>query len=139
VVENEPSRLDTALAILHQASVRVALLNDPLTAEAGQTLRAVAERLIAERRKREEYFPAGLFGEPAWDLLLALYVAHDDRRPVPLAEAYQAAKVDSRGGPLLVERLVASGLVARSHDHDDAILLTDHGWDRLSDYLADLI
>jgi DNA-binding MarR family transcriptional regulator len=139
VVENETSRLDPVVAILHQASVRIALLSDPLTAEAGHTLRAVAERLIAERRKREEYFPTGLFGEPAWDLLLALYVAHDEGRPVALAEAYRAAKVAPRDGPALVERLIAYGLVARSPGSDDAIQLTEHGWDRLNDYLADLI
>ena len=138
MVENDTSRVDVLLAILNQASVRVALLSDPLTAEAGRTLRGVAERLISERRRRDEYFPAELFGEPAWDLLLALYLAHDEGRPLPLAQAYQAAKVEPRDGPALIERLVASRLVTRS-DRDDAISLTDHGWDRLSDYLADLI
>ena len=137
--EIDSARLEAALAILRQASVRVALLSDPLSPEAGQSLRAVAERLYAERRKRDEYFPPSLFGEPAWDLLLALFIAHDDGRHVSLSEAYDAAKIDPRSGPTLIEKLVAAGLVTRSHNRGNAILLTDHGMDRLNDYLADLI
>ena len=137
--EGNSARLEAALAILRQASVRVALLSDPLSPEAGHTLRIVAERLYAERRRRDEYFPAALFGEPAWDLLLALFIAQDDGRHVPLAEAYVAAKIDARDGPALIEKLVAAGLVTRSHNRWNAILLTDHGMDRLGDYLADLI
>ena len=137
--EFDSARLQAALAILEQASVRVALLSAPLTPEAGRTLRAVAERLYAERRKRDEYFPTGLFGEPAWDLLLTLFIAHDDGRHVSLTEAYRAARVDSRHGPTVIEKLIAAGLIERSHNRGNAILLTDRGLDRLSDYLADLI
>jgi hypothetical protein len=139
VVEENSARLDAAVAILEQARLRVVLLGDPLSFEAGQSLRAVAERLYAERRKRDEHFPAGLFGEPAWDLLLALFIAQDDGRHVTLDEAYTAAQIDPREGPALVARLVDSGLVARSHNRGDAILLTDRGTDRLNDYLADLV
>ncbi len=135
----DSARLQAALAIVRQASARLALLADPLSPEAGQSLRAVAERLYAERRRRDEYFPAALFGEPAWDLLLALFIAHDEGRHVPLQEAYSAAKVDPSEGPALVEKLIAAGLVTRGHNRWNAILLTDQGMDRLGDYLADLI
>ena len=137
--EFERARLEAALDIVRQASARLAILADPHSPEAGQSLRAMAERLYAERRRREEYFPAALFGEPAWDLLLALFIAHDDGRHISLEEAYEAAKVDPRDGRALIEKLVASGLVTRSHNRWNAILLTDKGNDRLSDYLADLI
>jgi hypothetical protein len=133
VEEFAPERLEAALAILREATVRLALLADPESPEAGQALRAVAERLYAERRRRDEYFPAALFGEPAWDLLLALFIAHDEGRHVSLQEAYSAAKVDSRDGPALVERLVGAGLVSRSHNRWNAILLTEQGMDRLGD------
>ena len=139
MVEPHSDKVAAALALLEHARLRVMLLSDPHSPEAGQTLRAVAERLLAERRKRDEYFPAALFGEPAWDLLLALFVARDDGRAVSLSEAYQAARVDARHGPTLIEKLIASGLVARSHNRGNAVLLTDHGMDRLSDYLADLV
>jgi hypothetical protein len=139
VVEPDSARVNAALAILEQARLRVILLQDPDSPEAGQTLRAVAERLYSERRKRDEYFPPSLFGEPAWDLLLTLFIARDDGRAVPLAEAYEAARVDARHGPTLIEKLIASGLITRSHNRGNALRLTDHGMDRLSDYLADLV
>ena len=139
MVEPNSDKVAAALALLEQARLRVMLLQDPHSPEAGQTLRAVAERLYAERRKRDEYFPAALFGEPAWDLLLALFIAHDDGRHVSLSEAYDAAKIDPRSGPTLIEKLIAAGLVTRSHNRGNTILLTDHGMDRLTDYLADLI
>ena len=139
MVEPNSDRVTAALALLEQARLRVMLLQDPHSPEAGQTLRAVAERLYAERRRRDEYFPPALFGEPAWDLLLTLFIARDDGRAVPLAEAYQAARVDARHGPTLVEKLIDSGLITRSHNRGNALRLTDHGMDRLSDYLADLV
>jgi hypothetical protein len=139
VEEIEPARLEAALEILRQASARLAILTEPGSPEAGQSLRIVAERLYAERRRRDEYFPAALFGEPAWDLVLTLFIAHDEGRHVSLEEAYSAAKVDPSDGPALVDRLVDSGLVARSHNRWNAILLTDQGMDRLGDYLADLV
>jgi hypothetical protein len=36
---------------------------------------ALARRMYLERRQREKHFPSNLFGEPAWDILLDLYVA----------------------------------------------------------------
>src|SRR5437016_5806537 len=103
VVEDiDTARLEAALAIIRQTSVRVALLSDPMSPEAGHTLRAVAERLYAERRTSDEYFPRGLFGEPARDLLLALFIAQDAGRHFTLGEAYEAAKIEAREGPMLI-------------------------------------
>lgn len=42
-----------------------------------QLLLSRARIVIARRRAREQYFDRDLFGEPAWDALLALYVAAD--------------------------------------------------------------
>lgn len=139
VQEIHSARLEAALAIVRQASARLAVLSDPDSAEAGQSLRTVAERLYQERRRRDEFFPIGLFGEPAWDLLLSLFIAGDDGREVSLDEAYQAAKVDPEDGPALIERLVDKHLVERSRTRRNSIALTADGMDRLSDYLADLI
>ncbi|HLL30432.1 MAG TPA: hypothetical protein VK403_05500 [Allosphingosinicella sp.] len=99
----------------------------------------MADRLYAERRRRDEYFPLGLFGEPAWDLLLSLFIAGDDGREVSLEDAYRAARIDPADGPALIEKLIDKKLVARSRTRRNSIMLTDDGMDRLSDYLADLI
>lgn len=41
---------------------------------------AVARTLLAQRQSRLDFFPAELFHEPAWDMLLALYVADEERQ-----------------------------------------------------------
>ena len=40
----------------------------------------IARRLLAQRAARLDHFPAELFHEPAWDMLLALYVASEERQ-----------------------------------------------------------
>lgn len=39
-----------------------------------------AKQLLAERRARSRFLPAELFHEPAWDMLLALFVAQHERQ-----------------------------------------------------------
>ena len=136
--EADSDKIAAALAIVHQAMARIEALSlSP--GDAGLSLRAVAERLWSDRRRRDEHFPPGLFGEPAWDLLLSLFIAGDDGREVTLEEAYRSAKVDPEDGPALIDRLVDKRLVARSRTRRNSIVLTPDGMDRLSDYLADLI
>jgi DNA-binding MarR family transcriptional regulator len=47
----------------------------PVSATARQQLHQKALALIDERRLREQFFNPSIFGEPAWEILLALYVA----------------------------------------------------------------
>lgn len=142
--EPNSQKIAAAVAIVHEAIARVAALTDAKTpGAAGVSLRAVAERLYSERRRRAEYFPVGLFGEPAWDLLLALFIAHEDGRELDLADAYKAADVEPGAGPALLQRLEASGLVARCRRQGDevhqSLRLTDRAVERLGDYLTDII
>lgn len=139
----ETERIEAALTIVRQATARLVALADRFSPGGGLALHAVAERLYSERRRRDEHFPSGLFGEPAWDLLLALFIAKEEGRDLSLPDAYAAAQVDPRQGPVLIDKLVASGLVLRSRaQHDkrrNSIMLTQQAIDRLSDYLTDLI
>jgi len=144
VQQAESARLQAALTIVRQATARLEALHDRFSPSGGGlALRAVAERLYSERRRRDERFPPGLFGEPAWDLLLALFIAREEGRDLTLPKAYSAAKVDPRDGPALVDRLAAAGMVQRSRARSDqrrnAVVLTDHALERLTDYLTDLL
>ena len=42
-----------------------------------ERLTGVVRNLIALRKLRSQIFPSAMFGEPAWDILLALYLASD--------------------------------------------------------------
>ena len=67
-------------------------------AEARARARAWAERLYAERRRRDALFPPDLFGEPAWDLLLAMFTARERGLAMILCRAYKAAGVTDTTG-----------------------------------------
>jgi DNA-binding MarR family transcriptional regulator len=143
VYEADTQRLQAVLAIVRQATLRLEALHDRFSPDGGVALRTVAERLYQERRRRDERFPPGLFGEPAWDMLLVLFMAEEDGREMTVGEAFSAAKVHPDEGPAVIDKLVIAGLVRRCRSRRDArriaVVLTENGVDRLSDYLADLI
>lgn len=132
------------MTVVRQAMARIQALSDALHPSAtGSTLGAVAERLYSERRRRDEHFPAGLFGEPAWDMLLALFAAREDGRDLGIAEACEASGVTLRSGRALIGRLETSGLLVRQRSQRDrrryTVYLTDYAIERLTAYLTTLI
>ncbi len=136
--EADSEKIAAAIAIVQQAMAKVEALSlSP--GEAGVSLRAVAERLFSDRRRRDEMFPPGLFGEPAWDLLLALFAAHEKGRGLSFAEACRAAGTDAEEGRSVIRKLEGSNLVARSGPEGGTVRLTDQGVKQLSDYLARIL
>ena len=126
---------------MHQTSSlnrRSAIVTDH--GEDRATARAWAERFYAERRRRDAFFPDGLFGEPAWDLLLAMFVARDRNQPMILCKAYRAAGVTDTTGRRLLDRMEADGLITRRRAPRSRkmriVELTDLAIERLTDYLA---
>ncbi len=136
--------LQRADVSIQHALGHIAALAAILPSELTETaLRAMAERLYSERRRRDGYFPAGLFGEPAWDLTLALFVAREEGREVSLAEACEAAGVGRTAGRRLLAKMEEAELVARTTGRADrrrqCVALTDNGAERLTDYLTGLL
>jgi DNA-binding MarR family transcriptional regulator len=142
--EASSEKIHQAIDTVQDALGRIAALASILpSALTGTTLAAMAERLYQERRRREKYFPAGLFGEPAWDLILALFVALEEGRRLTIAEAYEAAAVRPAAGRRLIARLERTGMVARSFGQEDRrkryVQLTPNASERLTDYLTRLL
>ena len=142
--EASSEKIAAALVIVRQAMARIDALSDIVDWGAtGTSLHAVAERLYLERRKRDEHFPPGLFGEPAWDLLLALFIAREEGRELNLAQAYRAAGVGPGRGRALIGRMEAAGLIARNPARAGgrrlSPCLTKQAVERLSHYLTELI
>jgi DNA-binding MarR family transcriptional regulator len=102
--------------------------------------RAWAERLYAERRRRDLRFPAGLFGEPAWDLLLALFIAREKGQAIILSSAYRAARVSDTTGRRLLDQLEREGMISRRRAPRSRktrlVELTEDAIERLTDYLT---
>ena len=101
---------------------------------------AVARRLIEERRLRRRFVSEDLFHEPAWDMLLALHVAHHEGRVVNVKTLVAAADAPVTTSQRWIDHLGKLGLVTRVVDPADRrrieVSLSEVGLNALEEYLA---
>lgn len=107
----------------------------PIGAMAPEALRQVIKR----RRSRELCFPAGLFADPAWDILLDLTVAHIEQQDLSVTDVCVAAAVPQTTALRWISTLEREGLIDRTPDPRDSrrviVRLSDEGWERMERYL----
>jgi Winged helix DNA-binding domain len=77
-------------------------------------------RMLRLRRERERYFPAEIFADPAWDMLLDLTAAQLEGRLVPVSSLCIAAAVPTTTALRWVRSLTEAGLMERQLDPADA-------------------
>ncbi len=82
-------------------------------------LLAHARRMITERARRLQYFDGHLFADPAWDIMLELFVAEIERREVPVTNLCFTSNVPDTTVLRWIKTLEAEGLVVRAKDHVD--------------------
>jgi hypothetical protein len=89
---------------------------------------ARAEALYVGRRIRDAMFPRGLFGEPAWDLLLDLFLTLRTEASVSLEQACSVTGVPRATALRYIEMLEDFGLVtANRSGGDDRVGLSEGG------------
>lgn len=81
---------------------------------------AMVRRLIRLRRDRERHFPAEIFADPAWDMLLDLTAARMERIDVPVSSLCIAAAVPTTTALRWIRTLTVAGLMQRTTDAGDA-------------------
>lgn len=100
-----------------------------------------ARRLYRLRRQRDQEFGPRLFGEPAWDLLLDLYIAASDPRLVSVVSSSIAASVSAQDTARWLTLLEEHGLVERlSPDTEMSraiVTLTQSAFDRMTTLLSE--
>ena len=104
----------------------------------------LAREAYASRRKRAAIFGSpDLFGEPAWDILLDLYIAHADKKPVSVSSACIGSAAPPTTGLRWLGVLAQHGLVVREHDPDDQrrvlVRLSDRGLEAMDQYFANVV
>ena len=96
--------------------------------------------MIHARRSRDRFFPADLFGEPAWDMLLDLAVAAVEQRDVAVSSLCIAAAVPTTTALRWIRALCDAGLFERRDDPRDArrafISLSEGALAAMAGYLA---
>lgn len=92
----------------------------PRTARGGRNHIALARKTYALRRKRAAIFGNPmLFGEPAWDILLDLYIAHAEGKSVSVSSACIGSAAPATTGLRWLGVLADEGLLLRENDADD--------------------
>jgi DNA-binding MarR family transcriptional regulator len=83
------------------------------------TLAEFAVRLRRLRMRRNELIGAPLFRDPAWDMLLELFAAHESGRKVTVSSLCYASGVPPTTALRQLQRLEKHGLVTRHGDRKD--------------------
>lgn len=105
---------------------------------------ALARSRYEARRKRSAVFNgAELFGEPAWDILLDLDIAHAEGKHVSVSSACIGSASPPTTGLRWLGVLQEAGLIEREHDPRDQrrvlVYLSDDGVTRMEDYFRDAL
>lgn len=86
-------------------------------------LAAVAKAEYAARRRRDRLFNAHIFAEPAWDMLLDLFIQRHQDRPVTVHNLCIAAAVPQTTALRWIGKLAIRGFIERSPcPHDNRVI-----------------
>jgi DNA-binding MarR family transcriptional regulator len=113
----------------------------PDESQAGKDrLKACARRLYEERQRRNLHFGSQMFGEPAWEILLILYLEDSGERQAQ-ARLVELSGASRSTGQRWVDHLVRKELAKREEHPTDRrrnfISLSDKGRHLLELYLSE--
>lgn len=95
--------------------------------------------LVAARADRDAIFQAGLFSDPAWEMMLDLAVAEASQRPISVTSLCIASGAPTTTALRRIDDLEEAGLVARVPDGRDRrriiVHLTDAGRERMEAFV----
>jgi DNA-binding MarR family transcriptional regulator len=98
--------------------------------------------VLKARRARARFFEASLFADPAWDMLLELYVAQLSQRRMSVTRLSEASGVPPTTALRWIDTLVRNDLAERRDDPLDGrrvyISLSDKGFSAVQAYLDSL-
>lgn len=103
-------------------------------------LAKAAERLLASRKARRKFFPVRLFNEPAWEMLLALFLESDHGGTMNVKALVACSGSPATTSQRWIDQLFRFHLIDRVVDSADRrrveISLSQQGLDAMSRYLG---
>ena len=111
--ERERGRAAPPLKAVHASSDGLAPVDEDITVKR-------ARHLYALRRRRDERFGTDLFSEPAWDLLLYLYISGSQNGAICISDACNGAAAPPTTALRWIRQLEDARLVVREGDPTDA-------------------
>ena len=124
-------------------AVNVAVADPPSGGVSSPALVEVAKRLYTVRKVRDELLGEALFSEPAWDILLDLFISDHERRQLSVSAVCIGARAPSATALRYLTMLQDADLVERTRDERDGrrshVRLTVLGRRRMASLLAQFI
>ena len=80
---------------------------------------SLVEQILCARQFRSSIFVRGLFGDPAWDIVLALYLGQLRNQSVPITRLAEAASVSVHAVDRWLAVLEGQGLIERTRTGPD--------------------
>jgi DNA-binding MarR family transcriptional regulator len=112
---------------------------DPAVTPGRGSRAELAKSLYDQRRRREGFLPADLFGEPAWDILLVLYWARHSQHRMSVSAVCASAAAPSTTALRYIEHLCRCGLIVRRPHPTDRrvswLSISDDADQKVGDYL----
>jgi DNA-binding MarR family transcriptional regulator len=103
----------------------------------------LAEIVIEARQSRAHSLPSAIFGEPAWDILLALFCGPRSGDGERVSNLSLASGTPATTALRWIDYLEREGFVSRRSSQADKrvvfVQLTDKARDAIGDYLASLV
>lgn len=93
---------------------------EPLEAYGGEAVVDLARRMYELRRRRDATFADELFSEPAWDILLHLFIAGAEGRVVSAINACEGAAAPQTTALRKLKQLQDARLIVREGDRENA-------------------
>jgi len=113
-----------------------------LGAGSANHLRPIVRALMQARRMRALYFSSSMFGEPAWDMLLALYCAAEENGQLTVSKLAERADTPPTTALRWLAYLEDQGLTERHTNPNDQrvqlVQLTGKARRALLDYFSDV-
>jgi len=121
---------------------RTAMSAAPIRGHNGPTLLALARQIQAMRANTAKFFPRDVFRDSAWDMMLELFIAEQQNRPLCVKELILVSGESSTSALRRIDRLEGAGLIRRRTDPADhrrlAVTLTQRGTDAMTAMLRHL-
>lgn len=100
---------------------------------------ARATELQMIRRARRKFFPLDLFHEPAWEMLVALFIVYETDHSMNVKQLVSRSDAPTTTSQRWIDHLYKSGLINRVTDTEDRrridISLSERGYDAMTKYL----
>ncbi|WP_374593805.1 MarR family transcriptional regulator [Sphingosinicella sp.] len=139
MLSDEVSRIADQLARLasmKEGPLLPAVATDRSAAETARSLREI----IRKRQVRKQFFPAELFADPAWDIMLDLAAARLEGKQVSVSSLCIAADVPTTTALRWIKGMTDAGMLARRSDPGDGrrsfIDLSDEAAEAMERYIT---